>query len=168
MATTYEKIATTTLGSANNTISFTSIGSGYTDLRIAFTMNGQSVASGVPILQYNSDTSSVYSLTRLAGQGSVAASTADTGATSISLASYTAPQTSTPTFITIDIFSYAGSTFKTNLITFNNDYNGSGSVEYAVGLWRSTSAITSIQLKAAGSNTFNIGTTATLYGILKA
>jgi len=168
MATTYEKIATTTLGSANNTISFTSIGSGYTDLRIAFTMNGQSVASGVPILQYNSDTSSVYSLTRLAGQGTVAATTPDTGATSISLASYTAPQTSTPTFITIDIFSYAGSTFKTNLITFNNDYNGSGSVEYAVGLWRSTSAITSIQLKAAGSNTFNIGTTATLYGILKA
>ena len=165
MATTYEKIASTTLGSANATISFTSISSAYTDLRVSFTMNGQSVASGVPILQFNSDTGTNYSLTRLAGQGTVAASTRDSSASSISLASYTAPQTSTPTFITLDIFSYAGSTFKTNLITFNNDYNGSGSVEYAVGLWRSTSAITSIQLKAAGSNTFNTGTIATLYGI---
>ena len=118
---TYEPIATTTLASANGTISFTSLSSAYTDLRISFTMNGQSVASGVPILQYNSDTGTNYSLTRLAGQGSGAYSTADTGASSISLASYTAPQTSTPTFITIDIFSYAGSTYKTNLITFNNE-----------------------------------------------
>lgn len=162
---TYEPIQSYTLASAAASITFTSIPSTYTDLRVSFTMNGQSVASGVPILQFNSDTGTNYSLTRLAGQGTGAYSARDNSASSISLASYTAPQTSTPTFIALDIFSYAGSTFKTNLITFNNDYNGSGSVEYAVGLWRSTSAITSIQLKAPGSNTFNIGTTATLYGI---
>ena len=168
MATTYEKIATTTLGAAANEIDLTSISSSYTDLRLIFNMNGQSVASGVPLIRFNSDTGSNYSQTVLAGQGSVAASARQTSITKIELGTYTAPQTSQPTLITVDLFSYAGSTFKTCLITWSNDYNGGGSTERTVGLYRSTSAISAIKLKADGANTFNVGTTATLYGILKA
>jgi hypothetical protein len=37
MATTYEKIATTTLGTAASSIDFTSIAGTYTDLRVVFT-----------------------------------------------------------------------------------------------------------------------------------
>ena len=169
MATTYEKIQSTTLGSAASSISFTSIGSGYTDLRLVFNNTGASATGvGVPTMSFNSDSSSNYSLTRLAGQGSVAVSTRTTSQTVISLASYTAPQTTVPLLITVDLFSYAGSTNKTCLITYNNDYNGSGSIELAVGLYRSTSAITSISITSAGASTWNTGTTATLYGILKA
>jgi hypothetical protein len=69
--------------------------------------------------------------------------------------------------VTYDIFSYAGSTFKTLLMTTSGDQNGSGWVERIVGLYRSTSAITSISIDASAS-TFAVGSTATLYGILKA
>jgi hypothetical protein len=69
--------------------------------------------------------------------------------------------------ITADLFSYAGSTFKTVLATNSQDYNGSGNVGRTVALWRSTSAISTILLYTNAGN-FNAGTTATLYGILKA
>jgi hypothetical protein len=54
------------------------------------------------------------------------------------------------------------------LLTGGTDNNGSGGVTRSVGLWRSTSAITSISLFIDGTTTFSTGTTATLYGILKA
>jgi hypothetical protein len=55
-------------------------------------------------------------------------------------------------------------TFKTFLSRTNV---ASDRVEALVGLWRSTSAITSITLYC-GSNSFVTGSTFTLYGILKA
>jgi hypothetical protein len=48
------------------------------------------------------------------------------------------------------------------------DKNGSGAVWQIVGLWRSTSAITSINFFSSTGNNFAIGTTATLYGIKNA
>ena len=66
---------------------------------------------------------------------------------------------------TVDIFSYAGSTNKTALASFSNDRNGAGGVAANVGLWRSTSAITTIKWYAANSENLAAGTTATLYGI---
>ena len=76
-------------------------------------------------------------------------------------------QTSIPMLATLDIFSYAGSTYKTALSQLSNDNNGSGATASTVGLWRSTSAITSINLFMSGT-TFQAGTTATLYGIKSA
>ena len=70
-----------------------------------------------------------------------------------------------PTFFTVDVFSYAGSTFKTLLATASEDLNGSGSTSARVALYRSTSAITSFELYTVGT-AFQSGTTATLYGIL--
>jgi hypothetical protein len=79
------------------------------------------------------------------------------------------PNATYATLIEADIFSYAGSTNKTVLNKVATDKNGSGGVEYNVGLWRSTSAITSISLTLeASAQDFPVGTTATLYGILKA
>jgi hypothetical protein len=72
------------------------------------------------------------------------------------------------TFFSYDFFSYAGSTFKTILIEQNQDLNGSGSVIRRVGLWRDTSAITTIFFDTATVNGFPTGTTATLYGIKNA
>jgi hypothetical protein len=69
---------------------------------------------------------------------------------------------------TVDIFSYAGSTNKTALVTSQSDQNGSGAVERSCGLWRNTAAITRIDIFPNSANNFATGTTATLYGILKA
>lgn len=159
---TYEPIATTTLGSANSTISFTSISSGYTDLR--FVLTGLlTVANNDIYVQFNTDTASNYSWTQMQGNGSTTSSTRGTSTTYIR-ASFGSPSATIPFLIMGDIFSYAGATNKTALVQYSGDQNGSGNVARFVGLWRSTSAITSVLLAVAGT-TFQSGTTATLYGI---
>jgi len=164
MATTYEKIATTTLGSAAASITFSSISSAYTDLRLVLVCKASTAMDAY--VQYNSDTGSNYSLTELNGSGSAASSTATINATYILLDSNGTISSAQPQLFNFDIFSYAGSTYKTCLINMNRDYNGSGNVTNTVGLWRSTSAINAITI--TGTSNFAIGSTATIYGILKA
>jgi hypothetical protein len=159
MATTYDKIATTTLGSAG-TITFSSIAASWTDLRIIFV--GTSPAGQQVTLTFNGDTATNYSKTDLTGDGATASSTRGTSQANIR-GGYGLSST-IPTMQIIDIFSYAGSTNKTVLLTTAMDQNGSGQAQALVGLWRSTAAITSVGL---GGN-FNANTTATIYGILKA
>lgn len=162
---TFEPIATTTLGSAAATITFNSIGSGYTDLRLVITAlqgSGNNIA-----LRFNSDSGTNYSRTRLIGNGTSATSTRATDDTEIDLNREGLSSTN-PSVYDINIFSYAGSTNKTLLVSANEDRNGSGSVMRVVGLWRNTSAITSILITSLSADTMGAGTTATLYGILKA
>jgi len=166
MPATYEKIATTTLGSAATNITFSSIPATYTDLRISFT----SITSADNLnlkMRYNSDTGSNYSTTQLYGDGSTAYSGRSTNEGFIWLDLGGVTDNVYPTFNAIDIFNYAGSTFKTCLISTSADTNGSGYVGNTVGLWRSTSAITSVALLLTSGN-INAGGIATLYGILKA
>ena len=163
MATTYEPIATTTLGSATGSISFTSISSAYTDLRISFTGTDDASAGYTLRLNYNSDTGNNYSFTRLNGDGSAPSSSRNATIDYIFCGSL--PSANIPMFCGIDIFSYAGSPFKTALISSATDRNGAGYINANVGLWRSTSAITSVQLSLSSPGAFKIGTTATLYGI---
>ena len=163
MPATYEPIATTTLGSASATITFSSIASSWTDLRAVLV----GTADGVTVsLRFNSDTTSVYSYTRIKGDGSTASSSRFSNDNRLLLTSGTG-LSSTIQLFTADIFSYAGSTFKTALGTASQDENGTGDVVRTVGLWRNTSAITSVSL-VAGAGSFNAGTTATLYGIKNA
>ena len=162
MPATYEPIATTTLGSAASTITFNSIGSTYTDLRISFVIIPGSGTSGQFDIKYNNDSSSLYSVTRLYGDGSSAGSNRYSGTSLLPINQ--SFSTTVPVFVSIDVFSYAGSTNKTCLITTSNDQNGAGGVERVVGLYRSTSAITRIDLGGVGG-TFATGSTATLFGI---
>jgi hypothetical protein len=166
MATTYEPIATTTLGSAAANITFSSIPATYTDLKIIlvgiYTDAGEQLQ-----MQFNGITTTTYSRTYLSGDGA----TADSGRNSTASSIYVSPGAGTSgannrSFTNIDIFSYAGSTNKTCLISDSQDNNGSGWQANFVGLWRNTAAITSVKLYPG--NTFAAGTTATIYGILKA
>ncbi len=160
MPATYEPIATTTLSSAASTITFSSIPSTYTDLRLVF-VGTWTVATALRTTINSVSTGNLYSYTQLQGGGSSPFSgrvTNDNGydvsGSSISI----------PTMATMDFFSYAGSTYKTFLCERTADKNGSGITQRDVVLFRSTSAITTITLAAAGT-TFAAGTTATLYGI---
>jgi hypothetical protein len=164
MAATYDPIATTTLSSGASSITFSSIPSTYTDLRLVFV--GTSAANVPGEMRFNGDTSSNYSRTYLSGNGSSVSSSRDTNQTNISMGA--SAITSTPMMNTVDIFSYAGSTYKTCLITSSDDRNGSGTVDRQVALWRSTSAITEIKLTVDLTANFTTGTTATLYGIKNA
>lgn len=168
MPATYEKIATTTLGSAAATIEFTSISSAYTDLRLVLVCT-TSAGGMSPQIRLNSDSGTNYSMTELTGNGSSAATNQQTNRNQVDLY-YSGSGTSTtiPMMWTVDFFSYAGSTNKTMLITRSSDQNGSGEVMREVSLWRNTSAINTILLRLSTAGNYAIGTTATLYGILKA
>ena len=165
MPATYEPIATTTLGSAASTITLSSIPATYTDLRLVFVHQGNT-ANPFPILRFNSDSGTNYSYTDLYGSGSTAGTQRVTNSTRIAISDWGTSSTTIPALSIIDIFSYAGSTNKTCLINHNADLNGSGYVERRVGLWRNTSAINALEISS--TQNFKAGTTATLYGILKA
>lgn len=168
MPTTYDRIATTTLGSNQTTLVLSSIPNTYTDLRIVVVRPGSPGASaGYPYISaINGSTTTDKSYTYISGDGSTASSSRATNNNNILCASGGGGDTSG--FI-VDVFSYAGSTFKSFLIASMADTNGGGYVDRISGLWRSTSAITSITFTSnAGTNGYQTGTTATIYGILRA
>ena len=72
MAITYEPIATTTLGSAQASVSFSSF-SGYTDLVLVCVATTASDDQFLSV-QFNGDTGSNYSNTYMTGNGSTATS----------------------------------------------------------------------------------------------
>jgi hypothetical protein len=159
-------IATTTLGSAASEITFSSIAATYTDLRIVF-VGTQGSATAYVYARVNGDTGNNYSETRLNGNGATVTTGRNTNESQWAIASGASLSTTLPALVTLDLFSYAGSTNKTALSRTSNDQNGSGFTENKVHLWRDTAAITSVTLRSAGGgSTFATGTTATLYGIL--
>jgi hypothetical protein len=162
MASTYEPIATTTLGSAASTITFSSIPSTYTDLRLVVVCTAVSVNQD-SIIRFNSDTGTNYSYTIITGNGSAVTNSRGSNSDSIYFASGSVSIT-LPTFYGVDIFSYAGSTNKTILVSTSMDKNGSGEASRTVGLWRNTAAITRIDFILSTAN-YAAGTTATLWGI---
>lgn len=170
MAITYDKIATTTLSSATNTITFNSIPGTYTDLRLVFVPKFSS-SGEVGYMRLNSDSGNNYSSINLVGAGSYSFSNTSGGSEpqiAITEDQVAGSSSTLPQFNITDILSYTGSNFKTILNVASNDQNGSGGLIYKSGLYRSTSAITRIDILTLSAGNFAIGSTATLYGILKA
>ena len=163
MATTYDKIATTTLGSAASSIDFTSIASSWTDLRIVVVNSSVSTNTNFT-LRFNTTTTG-YSTTYISGDGTTATSGRTTSQNKITFTSAVGLQTVQPALLEVDIFNYTGSTFKTVLGKLSANYNGSGGTELNVGLWQNTAAITGITILTGTAATYSAGTTATLYGI---
>jgi len=159
---TYTPIATTTLGSTNSTITFSSF-SGYTDLVL---IGNPIVSASLDYKWYvNGDSSSgLYSQTRLNGNGSTATSGGTPNANSLYLDAVSPGSGSMQNFI-MNFQNYANtSVYKTVLIRYNDAAND---VAARVALWRNTNAITSITI-STDSSTFAVGSTFTLYGILAA
>jgi len=166
MPATYEPIATTTLGSAASSISFTSISTAYTDLRLVLFNIPSTSFVGTRLSLNGSPSGASHSFTQLYGNGTNALSQRTTS-TDAFYVTDPYPNHTGVYMVTMDIFSYRGNTNKIMLSTAASDGNGSGYIESTVGRWNSTAAITSLYLTTTSGN-FNTGTTATLYGILKA
>jgi len=160
---TYTPIATTTLSSSQNTVTFNSF-SGYTDLIII--TNVKSTSTENMAMTFNSDTGNNYSRTVLSGDGSSAVSARQSNVASIytDYNGYFDGSNFNQAKI-IQIMNYANTTtYKTCLIRSNRAQSGTDAI---VGLWRNTNAITSITLSANSLN-FVSGSTFTLYGITAA
>jgi hypothetical protein len=160
---TYTTIATQTLGSAASSVTFSSIPGTYTDLVLVF--DGKMATGEALMLQVNSDTGSNYSATFITGDGSTAFSTRNSNQTKMNLNNLGSGKTNQFTTL-VQLQNYSNTTtYKTILSRTANASDEAGAI---VGLWRSTSAITSITL--LGNNSANIasGTVISLYGIAAA
>lgn len=173
MPITYESIATTTLSSAATTYTFSSIPATYTDLKLILSLRSTGAYSGNTGLFYfnGNNTGSNYNETWLKGNGTAASASRSMSNPYFSntldcpAASSTAGQYS---LVIIDILGYRGSTYKTVLSQTSNEKNGSGTTLSAIHLWNNTAAITSVSIGMGAGEQLAIGTTATLYGILRA
>jgi len=166
MAVTYEPIATQTLPSDGQTLTFSSIPATYTDLVLV--INATAVSTALDIsMRFNSDTASNYSRTMLMGNG--------TSATSGREANFTSTQINNISVITstaaaytgiVNIMNYANTTtYKTILSRSNNAVSVAG-VEAICHLWRKTpEAIHTITLTSTATRDMKTGSTFTLYGI---
>jgi hypothetical protein len=167
MASTYEPIATTTLGSNNANITFSSIPSTYTDLVLVMNY-GSNSADTVVSLQFNSDTGSNYSVTTLGGNGSSAFSGRNSNQTIMRIVNNIgATSGSIYNMSILNIMNYQNSTTYKTVIARSGTAASppSPGTEATVGLWRSTSAITSLVLNNFSGGNFITGSTFTLYGI---
>lgn len=162
---TYDPIATTTLSSAASTITFTSITSAYTDLKVVLRFSPSN--DDRAICTFNSDNGANYSVTVLNGTGSAVSTGLDRDINYIQ-PSRNAGAANEQQLVIMDIFNYSGSTRKCVLSDVAADRNGAGLTVKSINLWRSTSAINRIDFKLLNSNNYNIGTTVTLYGIKNA
>jgi hypothetical protein len=155
MPSTYDKIATTTLGSAAASVTFSTITGTYTDLVLIGT--GTLATSSTMNIKFNSDTSSIYSRTELYGDGSSAASYRESNQSTQNFANW---DTTGSNFI-MQLQNYSNSTTNKTCLT---RYNRPSSLVAAnVILYRSTSAISNIVI--TGGSNIQIGSTFTLYGI---
>lgn len=166
MAVTYEPIASQTLGSTVNSATFSNIPGTYTDLvlRMALKSSGAATITG-PTLRVNSDSGSNYSFTVLSGNGSSASSNRVGGTNGDRLRFGEVIETDNFSPCVVHFFSYANTNVYKTLLC--ESAAPSLSVGRIVGLWRSTSAITSITVYSTdnGADDLVSGSTLSLYGI---
>ena len=165
---TYEPIATTTLSSSQNTVTFSSIPQTYTDLVLVMNPISDTATNSFPYLRFNGDSGSNYSRTMIAGTGSVAESDRGSNESQGYFIYSTVVETNAAFNAILNINNYSNTTTnKTYLSRINVASGTRPRVEALVGLWRSTSAINQIVLYC-GPNNFVSGSTFTLYGITAA
>lgn len=157
MPATYDKIATTTLGSTATSYTFSSISASYTDIVLIV----QSTSDGEIDVQFNADTATNYSATEMWTGGSGVNSQRNSNLDYISLRD--SSTTLGNNMSVVNIMNYSNTTTNKTVLIRSND--GRYSRVYArVALWRSTSAINAIKLFPSSGN-FAVGSTFTIYGI---
>lgn len=169
-ATSYESIATTTVGSGGtSSVTFSSIPSTYKHLQIrAFVRGTQATTANLWTARFNSDTGNNYYGTHLIyGNGSSAGAYVNNTASLMYWADLVGASSSANIFGTniTDILDYQDTNKnKTVRTLYGWDTNGSGTVALGSSLWMSTSAITSITLFPQSDN-FSQYSSFALYGI---
>lgn len=153
---TYTPIASQTLASTSSTVIFTNIPQGYTDLVLV--VNSTSGDNNEAI-QFNNDTGSNYSWTRMWGDGTNYYSSRSSNDTYIR---HTGGNLTNQNNVIINIQNYSNATtYKTTLGRGNNP---SVLTMATVGMWRNTSPITTITYYVT-ANSFSVGSTFSLYGV---
>lgn len=166
MTATEDLIASTTLGSAATTITFSSVPSTYTNLRIV--LRGACASQAFPVIRLNGDTGTNYIYLSLEAVGTSQYSYAGNSNDYAYLTGGTCEwNNSKISTLKIDVLGYKNTNTRTNILTQNSaDQNqAGGGVSLTTNTWANTATVTTIELGARGVN-FLTGTTASLYGLL--
>jgi hypothetical protein len=163
---TYTPIATTTLSGVSS-YTFTSISGSYTDLILIGSINGVSSAADIWYRVGNGsvDTASNYSWIWLSGTNGAGIQAERATANSKLYIDGWGTIGTGNSIIKTQINNYSNTTTYKSVLTQRTDAAKEANAQ--VGLWRSTSAINTLQL-GLDSGTFNSGTVLTLYGIAAA
>lgn len=174
MALTYVKIADTVLTSNQNTITFSSINSTYTDLLLKWSARGTAIANTVnPFLRLNGQTSNIYSRTVVYATGTGGTGSGRTSNTDrIYMPAVPAANATANAFGNSELYlpSYTASQDKPVSIFTSTEYNSATvdeNINLIAGLFRSTSAISSITITPFTGD-FVSGSSFYLYGIKNA
>lgn len=166
IAQTYEPIATTTLGSTASSYTFSSIPSTFTDLVLV--VNGLMNSDAGIQIRVNGDGSGTTNYSRVYMVGAAvngARSGRDTNDSWIGL-SYWGASSGSRIIARLNFMNYSNTSINKTVIVREDSpkglSNGNNDSITQVGMYRSTSAITSITVL---SGTFGVGSTFTLYGI---
>ena len=164
---TYTPIATTTLGSGQTSVTFSSIASTYSDLIVV--MNYSQSGSEYPSLQFNGDTGTNYSWLDVGGNGTSAVSYSGNTVASIPFLGYVVSGSNWGNVIA-HINNYANTNMWKTIVSYDGNPPNflaatSGSTELMINTWRSTAAISSIQIGTNNGATYAAGSMFTLYGI---
>ena len=150
---------------SSGTISFTSIPSTYTDLRIVMYATATNNTDYEVDMRYNNDSGNNYSLLYVQGNGTTATTNYYATQNKIRVGETSGTDTTYPTVITIDVMNYANTSVnKPCIIRYGEFQPTTSDTGGKVAVWASTSAINRIDLLNLGGN-FTTITTATLYGI---
>ena len=174
----FESIATVTVGSGGaSSIEFTSIPGTYQHLQIRMiSRSNRSSILDLSRMQFNADTATNYAFHDLYGENVAGAGGyAESNVASIAIGGMTASTVNSSMFgaQVIDILDYASTTKnKVTRCLGGFDTNASGAagqtdcqILIRSGLWRSTSAVTSIKLFPNTGPNYVQHTTAALYGV---
>jgi hypothetical protein len=171
MANTYTLIESKVLGSTASSVTFSAIPATYTDLVLKISARcGELQPEESVNLRFNGSTVANYSLTRLRGNGASLVSSRSVDDNSVTLDRVINGNTSTAnTFNSLEIYipSYTASTYKP-VSSYSATENNSATSAYlniTAGLWRNTSAITSIFMYPNSGNGFLATSSFYLYGI---
>ena len=166
MASTYTPIATFTASGSASDYEFTSIPSTYTDLFIV--CNGRtanSVSEQAIQVYLNNDFSGIGSFTELRGDGSSATSNRTSNTSGIRVGYFPGASAASGAQgqCTFSIMNYSNTTTYKSLIA--RGAAATSSTTAAVGLFRSTAAISRVGIATFGAGNYVAGSTFTLYGI---
>ena len=171
MANTYTLISSATVsGTSTTQVNITSIPNTYTDfvLKASVRTSIANTNSGL-VYYFNNDTSALYSYTELMGSGS-AASSYRNSSTGIDVRYADGNTTAANTFSSLEIYvpNYTSITSKP-FSHFNAQENNTTAayITTTAGLYRNTSALSSIHINTGGAPYFIAGSSFYLYGIKK-
>lgn len=175
MAITYSLIASNTLGSTTQSVTFSSIPQTYTDLvlRMSYRTDAAGLFGSNPAIRFNGDAAgnALYSYTFIGGNGSTASSTRESSISALYMQSSDSAGNTANTFTSTEVYipNYTGTANKPISIFKVAEQNATAAEMHAfASLYRGTSAISTILIGPSSniiSNNFVTGSSFYLYGI---